>query len=137
MPHQVSDTVRILRDRTTLGVRKLPMKRFSNNRITRNTKTGLHHSFLPFSEDDRAPPNQLGYSTLCEQQNFRPRGLFPLEVKLAEVGSHREELLESEISRGSAAAHSSSTLSPKTDGLDDAANHTSPLLLGRMFSLCS
>ncbi|KAF2620220.1 hypothetical protein F2Q68_00039975 [Brassica cretica] len=85
VPHQVSDAVRVLRNRTILGVRKLPMKQFSNNRITRNTETMVCTI--------RAPLNQLGYPTLYEQQTFHPRGLFPLEVKLTEAGSPREELL--------------------------------------------
>ncbi|KAF2562827.1 hypothetical protein F2Q70_00016723 [Brassica cretica] len=39
MPHQVSNAIRIIHGWTILGLRKLPMKRFSDSRLTRNTET--------------------------------------------------------------------------------------------------
>ncbi|KAF2546548.1 hypothetical protein F2Q70_00022606 [Brassica cretica] len=39
VPHQMSNTIWIFRNRTILGMRELPMKRLSNNRFTRDTKT--------------------------------------------------------------------------------------------------
>ena len=49
VPHQMSNTIWIVRNRTILGMRELPMKRLRNSRFTRYTKTmvrTIRFSFL-------------------------------------------------------------------------------------------
>ena len=46
MPDQMSNAVQIFRDRTILGMRKFPMKRFCNSVVARDTRTLISTSNL-------------------------------------------------------------------------------------------
>ena len=85
----MSDTVRILHDWTILGVRKLPMKRFSNNCITRNTETMVCTVRFRLLQRTITPLRTSWATRLCTSS-----GLFTLEAfPLLRLSSRKSGLL--------------------------------------------